>query len=249
MTIRAVIVEDERLARERLKRMLREHADIELAGEAGDGAAGLDLIRRISPEVVFLDIQMPRLSGFDMLAKLDESPYIIFTTAYDEHALRAFEENAVDYLLKPISRDGLERALEKIRRILCSGRSLEMDLEKVRVSLERAQSTLRRFSIASGKQIVLAQDHEVEFFHAEDKYTLLHLGGKSHIVPFTIKELEERLDADRFLRVHRSYIVNLDRIRSVQRWIGGRLIITLQSGREIPVSRNYTASFRRRINL
>ena len=249
MKIRAVIIDDEPLARKRLARLLREHPQVEIIGEAGDGREGLAVVARTHPDVVFLDIRMPQLTGFEMLGKLVQSPFVIFTTAYDEHALRAFEENTIDYLLKPIPREALARAIEKAERILQSGGSTAAELARLRATLERTDEVLRRFSIASGRQIVLIQDQEVDYFHAEDKYTLLHRGERSHIVPFTIKQLERRLDRDTFARVHRSYIVNLNRVASVERWFGGRLMITLAGGTEIPVSRGYAAEFRRRINL
>ncbi len=249
MTIRAVIIDDEPLARKRLSRMLKDHPEIDIIGEADDGREGLALIAQTRPQIVFLDIRMPHVSGFEMLAELEQSPFVIFTTAYDEHALRAFEENAVDYLLKPIPRDALARAISKAERIIEGGGTTAAELARLRASLERADEVLRRFSVTAGNRIILIPDREVDYFHAEDKYTLLHTGDRSHIVPFTIKELEVKLDPDAFVRVHRSYIVNLDRVDSVQRWFGGRLMITLAGGSEIPVSRGYAGEFRRRINL
>ncbi len=249
MNLRAVIVDDEPLARQRLARMLGVYPNIEIVGEAADGREGVALIQRTRPDVVFLDIRMPRVSGFEMLRELENCPRIVFTTAYDEHALRAFEENTIDYLLKPISTEHLGRAIDKLRRFTHEHTRFAVDLERLRASLDRSARCLRRFSVGSGKRIILVQDREVDYFRAEDKYTLLHTAGKGHIVPFTIKELEERLDPERFARVHRAYIVNLDRIESARRELGGRLRIILKSGEEIPVSRRQAEEFRKRIGL
>jgi two-component system LytT family response regulator len=249
MSLRAIIVDDEQLARQRLARMLRAYPDIEIVGEAADGQEGMELVRRAGPDVIFLDIKMPKLSGFGMLRQLETCPQIVFTTAYDEHALRAFEENTIDYLLKPIAIAHLDRAIGKLRRFAQEGTRLAADLEQLRASLEHSSRYLRRFSVGSGRKIILLQDQDVDYFHAEEKYTFLHAAGKSHIVPFAIKELDERLDPDRFARVHRAYIVNLDRIESARREVGGRLRLFLESGEEIPVSRRHAEEFRKRIGL
>ncbi|MCP4547918.1 MAG: response regulator [bacterium] len=246
--IRVLIIEDEKPARERLIRLLSAYDDVEVVGEAADGREGISRIRELEPDAIFLDIKMPRLTGFEMLDKLPGSPYIIFITAYDEHALRAFEENTVDYLLKPVAEEKLERAIVKLRQILAGG-AVATDLRRLRESMEGQERLLKRFSITVGREIVLVRADAVDYFHSEDKYTFLHIGEKDHIIPFTIKELAERLDTDTFLRVHRAYVVNLDNIDSVHRWFGGRMLIKTKSGHEVPVSRSFVAEFRKRINL
>ncbi len=252
--IRTVIVDDEHRARQRLARLLRAYPDIEVLGEAGDGRAAADLVARLRPDAVFLDIRMPKLSGFGMLARVDPSPYIIFTTAYDQHALRAFEENTLDYLLKPISKELLDRAIAKLRRALggsppAGGGGAGIGLEEILARLGQGGSVLRRFSVGAGRRVLIVHDHEVDYFHAEDKYTMLRRKGKSYIVPFTMKQLVERLDPDRFARAHRAFIVNLDQIESAERVDGGRLRLRLKCGEELPVSRRHAEVFRGKIGM
>jgi len=249
VTIKALIVDDERLGRSRLRRMLSRFEEIAIVGEAGDGAEGARLVEKLKPDVVFLDIKMPILSGFQMLGKLSRQPYVVFTTAYEEHALRAFEENAVDYLLKPVSPERLEAAVKKLTGIFRRGPHPGPDLAKLIDRLSRRDSIIKRFSVRLGEKILIIPDSDVCCFCAEEKYTLLHTAEKDYIIPFTMKELEEALDPDLFLRVHRSYIVNLEQIESANTWFGGRFLVRMKNGREITVSRGYAAAFRKKIGL
>lgn len=249
MKIKVIIVDDEELARSRLQRQLRNYPDIDIVGEAGNGEEALELIGRIGPDAVFLDIRMPLLSGFEMLKKLDSVPHIVFTTAYDTFALQAFEENAVDYLLKPISQERLDQAVEKLRNITKGEKSVTLDLQKLVESIHRREDRMRRFSVRVGDRILLIPDSDVIFFQSEDKYTFLHTVEDRYIVPFSIKTLEERLDTERFIRVHRASIVNIDRIQTIHRWFKGKLKLRMKSGQEIIVSQNYAKAFRDMIHL
>ncbi len=249
MTIRALIIDDEKLARSRLKRMLSRYSDIEIIGEARDGAEGERLVKELEPDVVFLDIKMPVLSGFDMLGKLDRSPHVIFVTAYDEYALHAFEENTIDYLLKPVSKKRLDMAVEKLTEALRRGSPADIDTGKLLQSIERRRSLIKRFSVTIGDRIMLIPDSDITFFNAESKCTFLHTAGKDYIIPFTMNELEDKLDPGMFVRVHRSYIVNLEHIESVSKWFAGRLLVRMNNGRDITVSRSYITSFKVKINL
>ncbi|MDI6808044.1 MAG: LytTR family DNA-binding domain-containing protein [Candidatus Eisenbacteria bacterium] len=249
MQIRAIIVDDEKLARSRLKHLLQRHKQIEVIGEAVNGKEGVDLVRKTSPDVIFLDIKMPVTSGFEMLRGLDKSPYVIFTTAYDEFALRAFEENTIDYLLKPVSEEAMDRAISKLTDFLKRGKSVTIDLERLARSMEEQRRVIRRFSVTAGNKIVLIPEDEIYFFNAEDKYTFLNTRDHDFIVSFPIKDLENRLDPAKFVRVHRSYVVNLNFIESVNRWFGGKLLVKMKNGKEITVSRGYMASFKRKISL
>jgi len=248
MKIKAIIIDDEKLARSRLKRLLSQFDNIEVTGEAQNGEEGLTLIGKSNPDVIFLDIKMPRLSGFEMLRDIEKSPYIIFTTAYDEYALKAFEENTVDYLLKPISEKKLSRAVAKLSAILQSGDKVTVDLEKLLKSIRDKKNILKRFSVKTGKRIFLIQVDEIFFFNSEDKYTFLNTVNKEFIISYTLKELETRLNPEKFIRVHRSYIVNLDHIQTIHKWFGGKLLLKLKNEREITVSRSYIDEFKRKIN-
>lgn len=247
--IRALIVDDEKPARMRLTRLLHGYDDVRIIGEASSGKEALEFIRGENPDLVFLDIRMPGLTGFDVLEKLDRSPYVVFTTAFDRYALRAFEENAVDYLLKPIGEEELARAVEKMRRILNSSGSHSGDIPALIDKLVRERTYLKRISVSSGDRIRIFPVERILFFLAEDKYTFMAEKDGRHVVSFTLKELESRLDPERFVRVHRSCIVNLDKVASAHRWFGGRLLLKMKNGKEITVSRNHASRFRERINL
>jgi two-component system LytT family response regulator len=249
MKIRTIIVDDEKLARSRLRRMLAKTESIEVVGEAANGKDALDVIRESDPDVLFLDIRMPLLSGFEMLQELDKSPYIVFTTAYDEYALRAFEENAVDYLLKPISEEKLDRAISKVKRILEKGSVIHPDLEQLLQTIQKKEDIIRRFSVKVGDRIFIVPEDEIVFFHAEDKYTFLNTADESTIIPFTLKELESRLDSDMFIRVHRSFIVNIEQIGLMHRWFGGRIRLKMKNGKEITISQHYVGEFKKKIHL
>jgi len=248
MTIRTLIIDDEKLARSRLRRMLDPYEMIDIVGEASDGQQGLALIASTRPDLIFLDIKMPYLSGFEMLTRLEKSPYIIFTTAYDQYALQAFEENTIDYLLKPISQAKLGRAISKVTNILKQGAIVPFDLDTLLKAIGKKQGAMKRFSVRVGERIYIIPDHEIHFFSAEDKYTFLQTAKDEYIIAFTLKELEDKLDPELFCRVHRSFIINLEKIESVHRWFGGRLKLTMKNGKEITVSQNYVNEFKQRIH-
>lgn len=251
MKIRAIIIEDERLARSRLNRLLKKYDCIEVVGEASNGREAIELMKKIHPDVLFLDIKMPVLSGFEMLEKLEKSssPYVIFTTAYDNYALRAFEENTVDYLLKPISEKKLERAVSKLIMFMQTGQTLSLDFKSLIDTIKKQHALIRRFSVSVGDRILIIPEDWIQFIRAEDKYTFIHTDDKNYIIPFTLKELEMRLDPEKFIRVHRGCIVNIGHIGSIHRWFGGRLLLKMKNKQEITVSLNYTAAFKHKINL
>ncbi len=249
MKIRAIIVDDEKPARSRIKRLMSGFENLELAGEAGNGEEGLELIRNACPDVVFLDIKMPRLTGFEMLNRLEKTPYIVFVTAYDEFALKAFEENTVDYLLKPVSEEKFTRAVSKITNMISRKESNEIDYREIISAIERKRVMIQRFSVKLGSRIFLISAGDVYFFNSEDKQTFLNTKERDFIIPFTLKELEEKLDEGSFIRVHRAYIVNIDHVSSIHTWFGGRLMLKMKNDSEIIVSRNYTAEFKEKINL
>jgi len=249
MRLRVLIVDDEKLARSRMRRLLGTYEDMEICGEAENGREALTRIQEQSPDLIFLDIRMPLLTGFEVLAELDRAPCIVFTTAFNEYALQAFEVNALDYLLKPISKDKLDRALEKARRLVGASSTALPDIKKLLSSIESRENQLRRFSSRTGDKVTLIPSTQVCYFRAEDKYTFLYAPEEKCIVPYTLRELEQRLDPLHFLRVHRSAIINLDRVQSVEKWFGGKWKVLFENGDSVLVSANYAAEFKRRIGL
>jgi len=249
MIIRVLIVDDEKLARSRLRRMLEKYENLKIVGEAKNGKEALQVIKETLPDVIFLDIRMPLLSGFEMLKKMEKSTYIVFTTAYDQYALQAFEENTVDYLLKPISEKKLDRAVTKLSDILNQGTPIPHDMEKFIQILHLKEERIKRFSVRVGDRISLIPDSEVFFFHAEDKVTFLNTSKENYIIPFTLKELVARLDPDLFIRVHRAFIVNIEQISSIQRWFGNKLQLKMNNDRIIVVSSSYVSRFKEKIHL
>ena len=229
MSVRAVIVDDEPLARTRLKRLLAAHPAIELAGEAGDGEAACRLIEEVSPDLVFLDVQMPGLSGFDVLARLHTRPRVIFITAHDEFAVRAFEEQAVDYLLKPVEPARLERALARVTGTDPAGARFEEErLARLIDAVERRAAGPRRIAVRRGPKVILVEPASILFCRAEDKYTVLYTAEGEHILDRTIEDLEQSLDPSTFLRIHRSVLVNLACVKDLTAVDGGRFVVSLK---------------------
>jgi two-component system LytT family response regulator len=227
MTTRALLVDDEPLARRRLRRMLGEHGGVEIVGEAGDGATACRLIAELKPDLVFLDVQMPGMSGFDVLAGLRERPRIIFVTAHDEFAVRAFEEQALDYLLKPVEPARLERALARVAGGARPLAAKDERLERLLQAIDRAKGPPQRIAVRRGAKVILVEPRAIVFCRAEDKYTVLYTADGEHIVDRTIEELERTLDPASFQRIHRGAIVNLAYVKDLTAVEGGRFLVSL----------------------
>ncbi|MEP6691525.1 MAG: LytTR family DNA-binding domain-containing protein [Gemmatimonadaceae bacterium] len=249
MTIRTLIVDDEEPARELLRSFLSHYPDVDIAGEAGDGAAALEMISNLAPDLVFLDVQMPRMSGFDVVAALDPNalPLIVFVTAYDQYALRAFEVSACDYLLKPFDADRLANTM---RRVLFRREQPGADVHSaVRTLLAHVRPAAEQVVVkADGRHIFLAAD-EIERFEAVGKDVRVHLGAKTLLVRESMNGLAGRLDATQFLRVHRSAIVNRSHIREMQPWFKGDYVIITRTGARIVSGRTYRAAVKQLIEL
>ena len=252
MTLRAVLVDDEPLARRRLRHLLAAHPSVEIVGEAADGVAAMQLITRARPDLVFLDVQMPELSGFDVLARLASRPSIIFVTAFDDFAVRAFEEQALDYLLKPVEPERLARALS---RFDAKGGSAPLEDEQQRLErlLEAVarRSAPRRLAVRRGAKVTLVEPDSITFCRAEDKYTVLYTAEGEHLADLTIEDLERTLDPARFLRIHRGAIVNLAMVRDLTAVEGGRFLVTLKdaAGTQLYASRSGAKALRDRLGF
>jgi two-component system LytT family response regulator len=247
--IRVLIVDDEPLAREGIEMRLRSEPDFEVVGECRNGREAVAAIAREAPDLVFLDIQMPRMDGFAVIDAVgaQSMPQVIFVTAYDEHALRAFTVHALDYLLKPIDgarfREALARARDRVR-----GKNLEAvaaQLQRMMASLKSDGEYLERLSIKSAGRIVLLPVEEIDWIEAADNYVQVHVGKTSHLLLATLSGLEGKLDPRRFLRVHRSAIVNLSRVKELQPMFHGEYRVILQDGAQLTSGRSYSKNLQK----
>lgn len=250
MAIRALIVDDEPLARKRLRRMLAAHPRFEIVGEAADGESARTAIESLNPDLVFLDIQMPGLSGLEVVARLERRPQIIFVTAHDDFAVRAFEERALDYLLKPVEPDRLARAVSRVAE-RGTRPSEDPRIGQLLESLARSRPEFRKIPVRQGTKIVLVDTASAVFFRAEDKYTVLYTASAEHVLDRTIDELERTLDPDVFLRIHRSVIVNINCVRELTALEGGRFAVSVvdERGSRLFASRSGVKVLRERLKL
>jgi two-component system LytT family response regulator len=248
--LRILLVDDEALARARARRMLEDIEGVELAGEAGSADEARRFLAKNDVDVMLLDIQMPGEDGFSLLASIQKRPAVIFSTAFDQYAVRAFEENAVDYLLKPYRRERLEEALARARRELTSPEDLSRRLSELLTSLKGDSSPhLERFTVRVGQRQLILKAEEVLWFGAEDKLVFAATEKDRHYVNFTLDQLESRLDEKRFARVHRSAIVNLDWAAALRPGFAGtwRLQLRDAARTEVPVSRARARTLRERL--
>ena len=254
-----LIVDDEALARRGLAHRLQHVQDIHIIGEAKNGREALALIRERHPDLVFLDIQMPGLSGFDVVRQLDpgELPSIVFVTAFDEFAIKAFEANAVDYILKPIENERLQEALHRVRERQSARRAkkdrasllkLVSEISGERIAsveeiddknLSILKKPAARLAIRDAGRITWVQQDEIEWIDAAGDYMCVHVAGQTHIMRKTMKELEQELDSALLQRVHRSTIVNVSQVKAMQSHINGEYFLTLKSGHTLKLSRTY----------
>jgi two-component system LytT family response regulator len=243
MAIRVLIIDDEPLARQRIRALLEAEADVEVIGECEDGVKAVAAIREHKPDLLFLDVRMPELDGFGILEALgtERMPGVIFVTAYDRYALRAFEVHALDYLLKPFDRERFKRALERARAQIGRAQTAEVS-EQLRALLEDARGGRRfldRVVIKSASRVFFLRVEEIDWIEAAGNYLKLHAGNESHLLRETMNGLEARLDPEKFLRIHRSTIVNIERIQELQPWFHGDYVVLLRDGTKLTLSRSY----------
>jgi len=228
--MKALIVDDERLARVELRRLLAAHPEIEIVGEASDGQEAVEAIAALDPDLLLLDIQMPGISGFELLERLEHLPQVIFTTAYDEYAIKAFEVNALDYLLKPVTPERLASALERMRPT-------------------ETRAPLEQVFVRDGERCWIVRLPEIFLLESEGNYTRVHFREESPLIRRTLNALEERLDADAFFRANRAQIINLKWIDKVDIAVAGGLVVTLRGGRTIEMSRRQSDKLREILKL
>ena len=231
--VSALVIDDEPVARAGLRRMLAHVDWIDCAGEAASGPEAIEAIDSLRPDLVFLDIEMPGASGLDILGRIAHQPVVVFTTAHGRHAVDAFELGALDYLLKPFGEERLRAALERVRAAV--GEPAEPALERLAEAMGRGP--LSRLFVRVGRNIVPVAVAEVAWFEAMGDYVVAHAGGSRHVLHLALGHLEARLDARRFARIHRTCIVNLDRVQAFRPEPGGQLVAELRDGTRLPVSR------------
>jgi two-component system LytT family response regulator len=238
MPIKAIIIDDERLARNELKKLLAEHSEILIIDEASNVDEGIEKIELSSPELIFLDIQMPGKTGFDLLAELEKSPKVIFTTAYDEFALKAFEVNALDYLLKPIDPKRLADAIQK----------LQAEIELERASLSGNQrgplSEADQVFVKDGEKCWFVKLQDIRLFESVGNYAKVYFSSNKPLILKSLNALEERLDDRVFFRANRKHIINLHWIEKIEPYFNGGLLVELKGGEKIEISRRQTVKFK-----
>lgn len=257
--IRTLIVDDETVARRGLRGLLEQEPSLKVVGECRTGQEAVGAIRDLKPDLVFMDIQIPGMDGFEVLQAhgVEPAPAVIFVTAYDDYALDAFDIQAVDYLLKPFSNARLKEAVRRAARQLESHRVIQRLNRQIDALMKRVddrnaiasrQAPLTRIPVKEAGRVVFVQSEEVDWIEAADNYVCLHVGKKTHLLRQTMSEMERRLDSRRFMRIHRSRIVNIDRIREVHPQSSGDSIILLEDGTELTSSRTYSQKRRQMLS-
>ncbi len=254
MSIRALVVDDEPIARRAIVRLLREEPDIELAGECGDGVRAVAAIRERAPDLVFLDIQMPAITGLDVVATIGPArmPATVFVTAFEQYAVRAFEANAVDYLVKPFGRERFADTLRRARARLAAGEGAGPEaaarLLQALEALRRREDYLERIPVRADEHVVFVEVDNIVWIRANRNTVQLHLAGRVHELRETMAALAARLDPRRFARVHRSAIVNVRRIRAIHPWFNGHHVLTMDNGQQLRMSRYQHEAFLRLVS-
>jgi two-component system LytT family response regulator len=243
-----LVIDDEPLARQRLKRLLKVHENIVIIGEAANGEEGLKQIQDLNPDLIFLDIEMPVYNGFEMLSRLKNSPKVIFTTAYDQYAVKAFEEESIDYLLKPIEQERLAKAVMKLEHR--QEPAYVLPLELLMKQLNRKKE-IKSLTVKIGDRIILVKLQELAFIEAEDKYVFLNTtDGKRHLTDFTLAALQEKLPEE-FVRISRSMIIHTELIKEIRKSFNGTFFFLMndENGSKLNSSRSYSAALREQFDL
>jgi len=246
--IRTLVVDDEPLARDRVKSFLKRIPDVHLVGEAGDGTSAIELIETQQPDLVVLDVQMPGVDGFGVLRGLKDPPHVIFATAYDEYAIKAFEVEALDYLLKPFSQARLADAVSRVRQKIADGRA-RSDAEAINRAAEPRKVYASQIPVHTARKILVVPVKDILWFAVESRLVYAHVEGRSLMTNFTLRELEERLDPQVFFRAHKSRLVNLEQVKEIARWFGGRYRLVMRDAQssQVELSRVQARELRARL--
>ncbi len=246
MSTTCIIVDDEKLARDLLKEYLENYPDIELLGEAEQGTEAVEKIDKLKPDIVFLDVQMPGMTGFDVLEDIEHEPYVIFVTAYDQYAIKAFEKNAVDYLLKPLDEERFRNAVNRaLKRKTLEHSSIEDLLSSMKT--ERKGSYDTHIFVQKSEKLFNLPVEEIVYLEASGDYTIITTKADQFVSSSGIGKLEEILNPEVFIRVHRSTIVNVNYLKEIERHFNGGMVVKMQSGKSFPVSRTYAKLIRKKV--
>ncbi len=238
MKIRTILVDDEELARQLLREYLSSETDIEIVAECGNGFDAVKLVAEHQPDLLFLDVQMPKLDGFEVLELIGSGVAVVFVTAYDQYATKAFDASAVDYLLKPFEIERFKTALDRVRQRIASKTHASVNASELRQAATPPGQYAQRLVVREGASLHVVPIEQLDYAEAQDDYVALHTRGKLHLKQQTISNLESSLDPSRFVRVHRSFLVNLERIARVEPYTKDTRMAILAGGSKIPVSRS-----------
>jgi two-component system, LytTR family, response regulator len=248
---RVVVADDEPLARERLRTLLTSEPWLDLVAECQNGLEAIDVIQSLTPDLVFLDVQMPGATGFEVIEAVGAAnmPAVVFVTAYDQYALRAFDVRALDYLLKPFDRERFRQALSRARqRVTSSGPGeLERRLLALMQDLKQAPHRMERFVVKSGGRVYFVRTEEIDWVESAGNYVKLHVGADTHLLRETMTAIEAQLDPEAFFRIHRCHIVNIERVRELQPSFNGEYVVFLRNGARLTLSRGYRDRFQQRL--
>lgn len=247
--IRTLLVEDEEPAREIVKSYLKKYPEIEIIGEAADGFSGVKAINELKPDLLFLDIQLPKLTGFEILELVEHAPVIIFTTAYDQFALKAFELNATDYLLKPFSADRFDIAIQKAFEKLKAKQAEEPAIKKLVETIDEKTESIDRVVVKTGTKIKVIPSEKIQYIEAQDDYVMIYSEEGKHLKEKTMKYFESHLDNSMFIRIHRSYIVNVNYIIQLEHFSKDSYLVILKNGAKLKVSDSGYKNLKSRLNF
>jgi two-component system, LytTR family, response regulator len=244
MKISCLVIDDEQLARDLLMEFLESFPDIEVLGQSSKGNEAVADINRQKPDLIFLDVQMPGMTGFEVLEKIAHEPYVIFTTAYDQYAIQAFEKNAVDYLLKPLDEERFKLAVNRaVARIQAEQKSYDELIQNVKVGQEYDTHVF----VQKSEKLINLPVEDIIYLEASGDYTVLNTKGDQYLSSSGIGKLEEKLNPDMFIRIHRSTIINLNYLKEIEKHFNGGMIVKMQSGKSFPVSRTYAKLIRKKV--
>ncbi len=243
--IKLIIIDDEPVARNIIKKFLAGENDFEIIGECGNGEDAVSMIIELKPDLIFLDIQMPEMDGFEVINAVGTKniPYIIFVTAYDQYAIKAFEINAVDYLLKPFDKERFLNSINRAKDIINSKNDIKTQIKDLIENMNKNQKIMERILIKSGGKIFFLKTDEISWIEAAAYYVKLHFGKDSYLIRETLNNMENKIDPSKFIRIHRSYIVNIEFIKELQPWFKNKYVVILKDGTKLNLSRNFREKF------